>query len=586
LLTVLSVTNDIYLFNRYFGLIRAQPAAGRPELLSETFDSLVLPVACTALTAAAGFLSFGFSPLAPVRAFGLFTALGALFGLFFSLTAVPALLALIPPAWLIPQAGARESAALSRLGAGFARLGEWAARRRWRVAGAALAVTLLAPLGARKLVVQDSWTSGFDPDSPFRQVTRLVNEKFFGMHLLFVSFEAPQTLTGEVARAGLEPGTIVLPSGALDDLILIHGSAITLSVADSAGRPPPVWRTKIDGAARIPDRGIYAGIGRADAPAGFWEALARTGRARYEIALRSHVRPEIIQSIGKLEAFIRQRSRDAVGGTLGPWEYLGTTRFMMTRPLDPAVRRLENNSGEISLFWEYYAMARGPQRLRQAVDTNYWRSLTTVFLKDANFIDTARLMSAIRDYEREHLAPKGIKVGFAGDVAVSQSLIGGIVTTQLRSLAWSLAGIFVVTAVMGGSARWGLYCLLPSAWAVLIKFAAMGWMGIPLGVATSMFAAMTLGLGVNCAIHLLEGVRQGRAAGAAPALALSRALACTGPPALINTLAIVLGFGTLMVSRVPANARLGLLLALGLASCFAASMLMLPVLLRWREPEN
>ena len=54
---------------------------------------------------------------------------------------------------------------------------------------------------------------------------------------------------------------------------------------------------------------------------------------------------------------------------------------------------------------------------------------------------------------------------------------------------------------------------MPSLIAVLIKFAVMGWADIPLGVASSMFAAMTLGIGVNCAIHLLEGLDQAMAAG-------------------------------------------------------------------------
>jgi predicted RND superfamily exporter protein len=190
-------------------------------------------------------------------------------------------------------------------------------------------------------------------------------------------------------------------------------------------------------------------------------------------------------------------------------------------------------------------------------------------------------MDDLRGYEREHLAPKGIKLGFAGDVAVSQALIRGIVATQMQSLIWSLVGIFAVTSLFGGSWRWGFYCLLPSVLAVLIKFAVMGWADIPLGVATSMFAAMTLGIGVNCAIHLLEGFRHARAAGASPAEALSRSLSLTGPPALINTLAVSLGFGVLMLSQVPANARLGLLVVLGLVNCFIVSLVLLPVLLHW-----
>jgi hypothetical protein len=207
--------------------------------------------------------------------------------------------------------------------------------------------------------------------------------------------------------------------------------------------------------------------------------------------------------------------------------------------------------------------------------------LTTVFLKDANFVETARLMNDVRAYEREHLAPAGIKLGFAGDVALSQSLIRNIVTTQLQSLCWSLAGIFLLTALLGGAWRWGIFCVLPSALAVLVKFAVMGWLGIPLGVATSMFAAMTLGIGVNCAIQLLEAHAQARAAGAPPTEAMSRALGLTGVPALINTLAVSLGFGVLMLSQVPANARLGLLMVLGLVNCFILSLLLLPVLLHW-----
>ena len=52
-------------------------------------------------------------------------------------------------------------------------------------------------------------------------------------------------------------------------------------------------------------------------------------------------------------------------------------------------------------------------------------------------------------------------------------------------------------------------------------------------------------------------------------------------PALINTLAVSLGFSVLLLSQVPANARLGLLLVLGLVNCFLASLLLLPVLLHW-----
>src|SRR5207253_9563844 len=91
---------------------------------------------------------------------------------------------------------------------------------------------------------------------------------------------------------------------------------------------------------------------------------------------------------------------------------------------------------------------------------------------------------------------------------------------------------------------------------------------------------MTLGIGVNCAVQLLEGCDLARADGLPVIEALDRAMTLTGPPALINTIAVSLGFGVLMLSQVPANARLGFLVVLGLAGCFMVSLLAVPVLLR------
>lgn len=582
LLTVISVTNDIYLFSRYFTLLREQPGANHIALLQETFERLARPVACTSLAAVAGFLSFGFSPLVPVRAFGLFTGIGAAFGLILSLSVVPALLALINPDWLprssVP-ADRRHFGVLNFLGGGFLPKAATIIRHRRAIIIVLLAVMALTPFGLRRLVVQDSWTNGFAPESDFRHVTQAVNDNFFGMHLLFVCADAPRTLVGEIPSASINGPEISLPAAWVGDPVLIAGSPVKLTVADMAGVVSAVCQSHIE----MVNRGnetIFARLAPANPGTNFPDALRKAGRARFEIPVRTHLQPELIHALGDLGAFIRGRRQDAVGGVLGPADYLATTRFM-ARPEDPNARVLSEGAGEIKLMWDFYRLALGPQRLRQLVDTNYWQSLTTVFLKDANFVDTARLMRDLRAYEHEHLAPMGIRLSFAGDVAVSQSLIHGIVTTQLQSLFWSLLGIFAVTAALGGSVRRGFYCLLPSLLAVEMKFAVMGWVGIPLGVATSMFAAMTLGIGVNCAIHLLEGFDQSRAGGLPPSDALSQALRLTGPPALINTLSVSLGFSALLLSEVPANARLGILLVLGLVNCFVVSLLLLPALLHW-----
>jgi len=124
--------------------------------------------------------------------------------------------------------------------------------------------------------------------------------------------------------------------------------------------------------------------------------------------------------------------------------------------------------------------------------------------------------------------------------------------------------------------------MLPAGLAVAVTFAALGYTGTPLGVATSMFAAMVLGVGVDFAIHLVEGHRQRLARGDSAESAIAEALAATGPPIVANALALALGFGLLTLSRVPANARLGAITVVSLLACLAATFLVLPALLGLR----
>jgi predicted RND superfamily exporter protein len=197
------------------------------------------------------------------------------------------------------------------------------------------------------------------------------------------------------------------------------------------------------------------------------------------------------------------------------------------------------------------------------VTDDFRETLITVFLKNANYRDTRELMSWIRRYHQDRLEPLGASLGFAGDVAVSQATIPAIVRTQVLSLPLALFGVFAAIALLYGSVRLALCALLPVVLSAVWLLGTLGWLGIPLGIATSMFFAIALGLGVDSqSIHFLDRYVQLTAAGTPDAVA--RTVADIGPAVAVNTAAVASGFGLLTVSSVPANSRLGLLVALAL----------------------
>jgi predicted RND superfamily exporter protein len=210
--------------------------------------------------------------------------------------------------------------------------------------------------------------------------------------------------------------------------------------------------------------------------------------------------------------------------------------------------------------------------------------LTSVFLKNANFRDTAQVIDLIRELEAEHLHPLGMRIQLAGDVAVSQAMIPAIVRTQVTSLLLSLVGILVVGLILFGSLGAAIFCVLPPALAVLFDYALMGLADIPLGVATSMFCGMTLGIGVDYSIHLIERCRFSFRRHADRRLAIRDAVAFAGPAIIIDAVAIAAGFGVLTLSEVPANSRLGILLVISIGTCLGATLLLLPALLSLWKP--
>lgn len=208
--------------------------------------------------------------------------------------------------------------------------------------------------------------------------------------------------------------------------------------------------------------------------------------------------------------------------------------------------------------------------------------------------DSARLLLLVNsaDYQRssavaEHLHRKldrllegrDVRYHTSGDIPLALGTVRAIVRNQLGSIAWTLAGVGSLLWLVNRRLRTTLVQLVPATTAAWLVLAGMGYGGLPLGVATSMFTALTLGIGVDLALHVTHAFEDARRGGLGRGDAVRTAFERTAAGRWWSTVVLSFGFLVLTASAFGPNHDLGLLLCAAMLASFLTTRLFLPHLL-------
>jgi len=205
-----------------------------------------------------------------------------------------------------------------------------------------------------------------------------------------------------------------------------------------------------------------------------------------------------------------------------------------------------------------------------------------IFVRGADSTKARALAERLERDLETRLAERPVHYHFSGDLPVALEVVDAITTNQLRSIAWAFAGVALVLWLHLRSLGAAAMLLTPVAAAISIVFGAMAYAGAALGIATSMFAALTIGVGVDFSVHLVHAYRRELAHGAPPQLALERMLGTTGRALRWNVSVLAVGFLVLGLSALKPNHSLGYLLSGSMLACYATSLLLMPQMLRSR----
>ncbi len=216
----IAVCDSVHILSDFYEKIPRM--ADRKQAVLDVFEELMKPMFFTSITTAVGFSMLARADIPPVKAFGMFVALGVLVAWFLTMAVIPASLMLLRERKPIVR---RESGS-----AALAALGRFSLGRSKAVVAAGAILIVVAVFGVRALVVNDNPVKWFKESHPIRVADTALNDLIGGTYISYLVLEADSE--GDVKRPEVM-GYIEGLQGRLESLDLVGK---TTSVADVVKR--------------------------------------------------------------------------------------------------------------------------------------------------------------------------------------------------------------------------------------------------------------------------------------------------------------------------------------------------------------
>jgi uncharacterized protein len=226
-----------------------------------------------------------------------------------------------------------------------------------------------------------------------------------------------------------------------------------------------------------------------------------------------------------------------------------------------------------------------PDELRRELLTPYASPetgevrLSGRIIESSGSFDRAELAQRIRRHAEGALGLAPETVQITGMMVMFDAMLKRLLDSQIDTLAYVLLAVLAMFVILLRSLWYALLGVLPNVLAACSIIAVMGYAGIPLDMMTITIAAISVGIGVDDAIHYLYRFREERHKHDDVRLAVAFSHATIGSAMYYTTLTIMIGFSVLVLSNFVPTVMFGLLTTLAMGLALLANLSLLPSLL-------
>ena len=189
------------------------------------------------------------------------------------------------------------------------------------------------------------------------------------------------------------------------------------------------------------------------------------------------------------------------------------------------------------------------------------------------------LVESIVDYAEQTLGFPAGTVNVTGVLVMFDDSLKQLFASQRDTLVWVVLATGIMFVVLLRSFVLAILGVVPNILAAALVISFMGYAGIPLNMMTITIAAISIGIGVDDAIHYLHRFRHEFQETGNVVEAVRRSHASIGRAMYYTSVVVMVGFSVLVFSKFVPTIHFGILTALAMALALLANLTVLPSML-------
>ena len=178
----------------------------------------------------------------------------------------------------------------------------------------------------------------------------------------------------------------------------------------------------------------------------------------------------------------------------------------------------------------------------------------------------------------------GETVRLTGISVLYNNVLQSLFKSQILTLGTVFIAILIMLIILFRSFKLAIIGTLPNIFTALFILGCMGVFGIPLDIMTITIAAITIGIGVDYAIHYIHRYKKEYAESGNNYQAIHTSQTTVGKALYFTSITITLGFVVLILSNFVPSIYFGLLTSVAMLISLFATFSIIPLLLSIMEP--